>query len=469
MRKNLLILIAFFLLANAHAQTREIDSLKQLLQKQKTDTGRVLLLAELAYLIFESKPDTAMTLAMQGLELSRKIHYEKGEAACLHKIGAVYSVLGNYSKTMTNAYQALHINEKIGNLDGQRACLNTIGVIYREQGDSRSALDYFFKAKDIATRIDDKKGLCVALINISHVYKNLKIYDSATLFAQQAYNIATQINYARTAGLALQYLGDIHLQTKQYNLALEYLRLSFSSCIAAGSYLQLSTSYLTTANAFDSLGNKDSVLFYGKAAFNVAKEGGFTSEMRDAARLLSHYYRNYNADSAFYYQDVAKAMNDTLFSQERQRDIQSLQFDERMRQQEIEAKKLQEQEERKHNLQYAAIAVALITFVILFFLFSRSVVVGDKFIRFFGILGLLAVFEFINLFIHPHLAHLTNDSPVLMLFILMCIAALLIPLHHKLEHWIIHRLVEKNNKIRLAAAKKTIERLEKSADAQQQL
>jgi hypothetical protein len=133
MRKNLLILIAFFLLANAHAQTREIDSLKQLLQKQKTDTGRVLLLAELAYLIFESKPDTAMTLAMQGLELSRKIHYEKGEAACLHKIGAVYSVLGNYSKTMTNAYQALHINEKIGNLDGQRACLNTIGVIYRNK------------------------------------------------------------------------------------------------------------------------------------------------------------------------------------------------------------------------------------------------------------------------------------------------------------------------------------------------
>jgi len=44
---------------------------------------------------------------------------------------------------------------------------------------------------------------------------------------------------------------------------------------------------------------------------------------------------------------------------------------------------------------------------------------------------------------------------------LVCIAALLVPLHHKLEKWATHKLVEKNKQIRLAAAKKTIEELEK--------
>jgi hypothetical protein len=48
-----------------------------------------------------------------------------------------------------------------------------------------------------------------------------------------------------------------------------------------------------------------------------------------------------------------------------------------------------------------------------------------------------------------------------MLLALVLIAALLIPLHHRLEHWIKHKLVEKNKAIRLAAAKKTIEKLEK--------
>ena len=44
---------------------------------------------------------------------------------------------------------------------------------------------------------------------------------------------------------------------------------------------------------------------------------------------------------------------------------------------------------------------------------------------------------------------------------LVCISAMLVPLHHKIEHWATAKLVEKNNKIRLAAAKKTIEQLEK--------
>jgi hypothetical protein len=47
-----------------------------------------------------------------------------------------------------------------------------------------------------------------------------------------------------------------------------------------------------------------------------------------------------------------------------------------------------------------------------------------------------------------------------MLLALVCIAALLVPLHHKLEKWATNKLVEKNKAIRLAAAKKTIEELD---------
>ena len=38
---------------------------------------------------------------------------------------------------------------------------------------------------------------------------------------------------------------------------------------------------------------------------------------------------------------------------------------------------------------------------------------------------------------------------------------LVVPLHHYLQKMITHKLVEKNKQIRLAAAKKTIEELEK--------
>ena len=48
-----------------------------------------------------------------------------------------------------------------------------------------------------------------------------------------------------------------------------------------------------------------------------------------------------------------------------------------------------------------------------------------------------------------------------MLLGLVGIAALLVQLHHKVEHWATAKLVEKNKEIRLANAKKTIEELDK--------
>ena len=46
-----------------------------------------------------------------------------------------------------------------------------------------------------------------------------------------------------------------------------------------------------------------------------------------------------------------------------------------------------------------------------------------------------------------------------MLLLLVLIASLLIPLHHRLEKWIKEKMTEKNNALRLAAARKTIEKL----------
>ncbi len=83
-------------------------------------------------------------------------------------------------------------------------------------------------------------------------------------------------------------------------------------------------------------------------------------------------------------------------------------------------------------------------------------------------MALLIVFEFLNLLLHPFLESFTHHSPVLMLLALVCIAAFLIPLHHKLEKWATHKLVEKNIAIRLAIAKKTIENLEEQADVEKE-
>jgi len=47
-----------------------------------------------------------------------------------------------------------------------------------------------------------------------------------------------------------------------------------------------------------------------------------------------------------------------------------------------------------------------------------------------------------------------------MLLSLVGLAAIIIPFHHKLEHWAVNKLVENNKRTRLEAAKLTIQQLE---------
>ena len=164
-------------------------------------------------------------------------------------------------------------------------------------------------------------------------------------------------------------------------------------------------------------------------------------------------YEKINSDSALKYAIEYYSLRDSVYNINKMQQIEAMAIVEN-------EKQLREKEDRQHNLQYAAIALVLITFVLLFFLFSHSIIANQRLIKFLGILALLIVFEFINLFIHPYLDKLTDHSIPIMLGIMVCIAALLIPLHHKLEHWITHKLVEKNKRIRLAAAKKTIAKLD---------
>jgi hypothetical protein len=138
-------------------------------------------------------------------------------------------------------------------------------------------------------------------------------------------------------------------------------------------------------------------------------------------------------------------------------------FDEDLRQQELAADKLKASDERKQNIQYALIALGITILLSLYLLLSRSFITNTKMIEFFGVISLLIVFEFLNLLLHPFLEKVTHHSPVLMLLALVCIAALLVPLHHKAEKWATHKLIEKNKKVRLAAAKKTIRQLEKTS------
>jgi hypothetical protein len=62
--------------------------------------------------------------------------------------------------------------------------------------------------------------------------------------------------------------------------------------------------------------------------------------------------------------------------------------------------------------------------------------------------------------LQPFLDRFTDNSPILIPLCVAAISGLLLPLHHLMEHLITNMLVSKNNRVRLEAARRTIEELE---------
>ena len=439
-------------------QTYNIDSLKKLLETELADTNRIWVLNNLGRNI--SNSDTTLLLAKQAIELSRLIGFKKGEAEAYNNLGYWFNQKGNYPRALENYLTAIKIAEDIGFKAGLKRSFNSISTVYLYLKDYDTSISYARKARRLAMQLHDMHIHAFAASWLSKAYLELHREDSALRYAQESYEVASRTKDPLGLYMATARLGEINAATGNYNLALEYLRLSLHFSKKDRRFFRIAGAHQQLADAFKSVAMKDSCLWHAKQAFSISQSENLTATFLSSSLLLSTLYEGKDDSESLRYHQYAMAAKDSLFSQEKNRQIDALSVKENLRQKEIEAARLLAEEDREHNLQYAAIALGLVLFVILFFLLSHSVVANEGLIKFLGVLALLIVFEFINLLLHPFLAKLTHHSPLMMLIVMVCVAALLIPLHHRLEKWIIHRLIEKNKKIRLAAARKTLATLE---------
>jgi tetratricopeptide (TPR) repeat protein len=439
-------LIAFMLLGISligNAQTNKTDSLKQLLQNEKKDTNRVLTLVRLGHVYLDSKPDTTLLLAIQGLSLSQQIGFVRGEASCLGSMADAYDNLGNYPKALENYFRALKINESINNSRGVRGNLGAIGSVYIEQGEIRLGLEYTFKAKAMAEKDKNERAIAIYLLNIGDDYRHIQLFDSAKMYTQQCLELVKRLEDTDLIGTALNNLGEIYSAMNENSVALKYYRLGIPYLQNAEDDDVQCETYLGMARIFQKTAQPDSCFHYARLSFSIAKNDGFTKRIYYASIFLTDYYKTTrNIDSAFAYQQVTMATKDSLFSEDKVKQIQNLSFQEKLRQQEIADEKQRVTEERKNNLQLIGITAFIITFILFFLLFVRRKT-KPRTIEFFGIVALLLVFEFIALFIHPYIERWTHHRPVYMLLILVGIAAILVPIHHKTEKLIKEKLAHK--------------------------
>jgi len=375
--------------------------------------------------------------------------------------------LGYYFHTNDNQPQALELFLKAMQLGEKRNNPRIMLRLYHYlsfHSDVNKSIEYEQKVIALAKQTKELNWQILAATQIGGSYRfELKQYDLALQYFQQAYEMNLRLKKMGKRGFdmdgtILAGLGNTYNDLHNPTLALAYFRLGLQASKTNEDFMM---AYRGLANYFKEIHSTDSSFYYSSKFYKLAEKSPLVFRKAAASKMLYEIYKERgNTASALKYHEIYMAANDSVNSIAKRKKVESLLIQEKERQKELAEKREQEKETQKNNLQYAAIALGLLSFVILFLLFSHTIIANQKLINFLGVVALLIVFEFLNLFLHPYLSQLTHHSPIFMLLTMVCIAGILVPVHHKIEHWTVEKLVTKNKRIRLAAAKKTIEQLE---------
>jgi hypothetical protein len=389
--------------------------------------------------------------------IARGLNSDSLLADTYHAIANMLVHKSDYNFALVNYFKALDYAKD----DYRRArAYAAAGYVYMLTGNDELGMKYVWKADSISNDPYIKK-----VINIfSGVgFDHLKKPDSALVHLTKAETDPAILDATMTSTLLIAL--SLCYELKDDNeLADVYYKKSMAFCKKE----KLVSSFIRNANRYCSYllkrGDYAAAKTLAMEVLSVARQTISNDGLSNVAENLKKIYgHENNRDSAFYYAEMQIAYKDSVSNQKRVAEFQNISFAQQLRDIDEQTEAHIAAEQRQENLQYALMALGIVIFIIVYLLVSRSFIANTKIIEFFGIVALLIVFEFLNLLLHPYLEKITRHSPLLMLVGLVCIAALLVPLHHRLEKWATRKLVAKNKEIRLAAAKKTIRELESNS------
>ncbi len=453
MRCKICLLLLLFLPVCLLAQKQKADSLSKLLSIEKTDTGKVKLMWQEAGVVDVYDPEKALVLAQQALVLATRLKYTDGQSKALGALANTFIKMGNYSKALEFNIRKLQLEEKRNNPRNLAFVLMNIGIVYRYQEQYQDALLYYYKSDSVIKQHNLEEIKYYILMNLGDVYDRLNNTDSAFNYFNKSLILSSSLKNDDYIGNSMTGLGHTYLKQGNYPFALLNYRTAISYLQVANDDDVLCEATLGLATLFQQQNQNDSATYYANRSLSIAEEDGFLSRQLDAAKFLTEHYASVkNVDSGFFYLTRVQLLNDSINSKSRIREVQIISSNERLRQLEIEENKKIAKRERKQQLQYLFIGIFIPGFFLFTLLLSR-IRIHTRVIKILGILSLLILFEYLTLLLHPTVATFTHHTPVYEMLIFVSIAAILIPAHHRVELWLIEKLIHRNGSIRLKKLK----------------
>ena len=425
-----------------HGQNYDKKAILAELSKTQPIKKEITLLWSLAGEMQSYDTDSALILGYRSMRMARNINYEEGLSKSLGIVANVYSRMGNYPKAMELYLEKLKLEESGKNPRNLASVLLNIGIVYSFQQDYSEALGYYKKADNIISANKIKEMVHYVNINLGDIYEKLKKIDSAQYYYNLTYQNAIQTQNIHNEALAYIGLGNVYSKIGQEYLAIQNYNKAIPILNQEKNFELLSETYLGLAKVHNLFGNEKEEILNAGLALQAANEVNSIEKANEAGIFVTQYYKRMNMpDSAFKYLEMSTALNDSINNRKKIQNLQLLTINEKLRQEEITNSKILAEKQRVKQLQVILITV-FIPSLFLITLLLRKRKVKHSVVKILGVVSLMFTFEFITLLTHPIVAKVTNYNLILEIIIFVILGFILVPAHHRLEHWLINHLIK---------------------------
>lgn len=310
------------------------DSVLNILRNSKTDSSYVQALIWMGNYYSKVNTDSIKIFADSAWNYSKKKNYTKGLQLASNQLGAYYSRVSNYDKSIeyykisldfakelknekeiarqlfsiANTYtyrsdqpnalkfhlEALSIREKIKDSIGIASSYNSIGYVYRSKKDLNKALSFYLKAKYLFEKFNNKINLASTYANIGGLYLELGNFDSATIYTENSLKIRLEIKDKKGLSHSYHDMGFICEIKKDFKAALDYFNKSLAIKEELGDKRGVSNTLNTIGGVYFGYKDYKKAKEYCEKSLALSTEIGVLEVMTESSFLLSQIYEKIN-------------------------------------------------------------------------------------------------------------------------------------------------------------------------------
>ncbi|HWR33444.1 MAG TPA: hypothetical protein VN451_07965 [Chitinophagaceae bacterium] len=389
---------------------------------------------------------------------ANKVYIKKKKAIlmrnCYLRLSGFYSRIGDYDKAIdyyTMAYGELgNINDK--RIPYQRCVdVNAIGNLFAAKKNYDLAINYFERSIKMADSLRFSNLKIPGYISLLNQYLRMNQPQKAMdyLRSPEGQNLKKFLTDFGMGGAIDQAYGYVYGALNQldsarlyFSKAIPFFEQNMSENNRLGFYLELAGFYRKTGET-----NK-SIDYYLKAK-EAGQRNGMLEIVQTAAKNLDSLYQftgNYklaNQYNGIYYQ-----YKDSIEKLNKEKELAQVEAADVLQREERIAREKEEAQKKRYSIQYLAITIGIAALFIMLVMMGMFKV-SEGTIKAIGFFVFIMFFEFIFLIFKKRIASITHGEPWKDLLFMIGLAALLLPLHHWLEHRVIKYLTSHN---RLTAA-----------------